>query len=419
MNSLLATLKEHLPYNIVALGEAGGQVLSVEVINTSTQNEPESFVIGQPKSSPPYQKVSKNKEGVLDIERSKFTINSDEATTTGEMSKRGPDNVAEIIYSVDELEEESPTQCIKPQGLTFQLKRTKEIIEGERNTAWIDHCASEVNLKDSIKYKRCSVTDERADEFEEESPIKCTELRSLISESKRSRKILEDEGNTVEVDHSASEMLLKEAIQHGGDTVADQREAYTSKREKASGKDVSHESLSQLFGRPLDDARKIFGASRTAFKSMCRDVGIERWKYGKRNKRNMGRNPSKPRRRLNDEEPGRRNFSAGMPPVQDTPVVADTSHESNKMTVKATYNGVSIRFNLPDLSGISYLKDNVIKRLPLERNSFSIKYQDDEGEWVLIACDEDVRECMEFSRSLNKTTIKMLLDPPVDQLKDR
>lgn len=59
------------------------------------------------------------------------------------------------------MEEESPTQCIKPQGLTFRLKRTKEIIEGERNTAWIDHCASEMNLKDSIKYKRRSVTDER------------------------------------------------------------------------------------------------------------------------------------------------------------------------------------------------------------------------------------------------------------------
>lgn len=192
---------------------------------------------------------------------------------------------------------------------------------------------------------------------------------------------------------------------------ADRREAETSKREQESEKNISytHESISQHFGRPLDDARKSFGVSRTAFKAMCREVGIMRWKYGKRN---MGRSSSETRRRrINDQVPGNGNFPSVMPPA---PVVAHTSQNLNTITVKVTYKGAHIRFKLPDSSGMSELEENVIKRLHLERNTFTIKYLDDDGEWILITCDEDVQECIEVSRHLETKTIRMLIDRPVD-----
>lgn len=151
---------------------------------------------------------------------------------------------------------------------------------------------------------------------------------------------------------------------------------------------------------------------RSTLKRKCRRHGIKRWQSGKRS---IGKNIySNLERRLDDEVPSKMNFSSsGLPPVQDTIVDANTIQEMIKMTVKAVYNGVAIRFEIPDLSGISVLEDNVIERLQLDRKSFSIKYQDDEGDWTLIACDKDVRECMELSRSLKKTTIKMLIDPPI------
>lgn len=134
-----------------------------------------------------------------------------------------------------------------------------------------------------------------------------------------------------------------------------------------------------------------------------------RWKYGKRN---MGRSSSETRRRrINDQVPGNGNFPWVMPPA---PVVAHTSQNLNTITVKVTYNGAHIRFKLPDSSGISELEENVIKRLHLERNTFTIKYLDDDGEWILITCDEDVQECIEVSRHLETKTIRMLIDRPVD-----
>ncbi|KAL8156773.1 hypothetical protein AgCh_001761 [Apium graveolens] len=168
----------------------------------------------------------------------------------------------------------------------------------------------------------------------------------------------------------------------------------------------SKESLSQLFGIPLDEARKIYGVSRTEFKKMCRDVGISRWQYGKR-KIGSHMNSSKHKRRINNEEPG---LEYDLP-VHDLPVISNTSQVLSMMDIKVMHNDLIIRFELPDLSGKSELEDNVIKRLHLDRNCFSIKYEDDGGHWVLITCDEDVRYCMKMSRLWKNTTITMMVDP--------
>lgn len=140
--------------------------------------------------------------------------------------------------------------------------------------------------------------------------------------------------------------------------------------------------------------------SPSTFKRRCRSVGITWWQ------------PSK--NKLIDAEKGKQNDSSSMRPLQDTPVVSHRSQALEKMTVKATYSGATIKFELTNFSGISELEDNVIKRLHLERNSFSIKYQDDDNELILIGCDEDVQECMKVSRTAEKATIKMLIHPPVN-----
>lgn len=217
--------------------------------------------------------------------------------------------------------------------------------------------------------------------------------------------------------------------------------ATESKRFKKSIIPFTKENVSKHFGRPLKDAAERFGGmfhstmflhfyfltyfiqktlliidnnlrnlkfclfgmilfvvSPSTFKRRCRHVGITWWK------------PSK--RKLIATEKGKRKVSSSMRPLQDTRVHGSQSLE--KMNVKATYNGVTIKFGLTNSSGISELEDNVIKRLHLEKNSFSIKYQDTDDELILIGCDEDVQECMEFSRMAEKATIKMLIHQPVN-----
>lgn len=83
--------------------------------------------------------------------------------------------------------------------------------------------------------------------------------------------------------------------------------------------------------------------------------------------------------------------------------------EVKTITIKATYREDIIRFRLMMDSGIVKLKEEVAKRLKLEVGTFDIKYLDDDHEWVLIACDADLQECIDVSRSSGGNIIRLLV----------
>ncbi|XP_022136627.1 protein NLP6 isoform X2 [Momordica charantia] len=83
--------------------------------------------------------------------------------------------------------------------------------------------------------------------------------------------------------------------------------------------------------------------------------------------------------------------------------------EPRRMTIKATYKEDIIRFRIPLSSGIVELREEVAKRLKLEVGTFDIKYMDDDREWVLIACDADLQECVDISRSSGSNIIRLLV----------
>ncbi|KAG9447851.1 hypothetical protein H6P81_013979 [Aristolochia fimbriata] len=79
------------------------------------------------------------------------------------------------------------------------------------------------------------------------------------------------------------------------------------------------------------------------------------------------------------------------------------------VTIKASYKDDIIRFKLPLASGVVELKEEVSKRLKLEVGTFDIKYLDDDQEWVLLACDADLQECVEISKSWGGNVIRLLV----------
>ncbi|KAK1353415.1 hypothetical protein POM88_052550 [Heracleum sosnowskyi] len=396
LNSLFETLRTHFKTFVLASGEKLGEEITVKVFDSFMHHESESFKIGHPKISSPRQRVPRHvKEG--------FPLTP--STWKSAWSIDG-DNVFSI-------------PCISPSGLLKQLEQNVQVIEAssssnnsseedilieEASTKWIEPQSLSYRSRESLPQDKKS------------------QLSSF--QTKKSLPRQEGKEDTTVLDPPAQKLMLDDALQirHKGLTLGTEnvdthihilnksRVEVTSHRDNNSEESISFESLTKHFGRPLDDAAKSFGGNRSTFKRVCRGHGIKRWQFG--NKRMGSSISSKLGTKLNDKVPSRRKLScSGKAPVTDTAVVP--RQNMNKMIVKATYNDVTIRFELFDLSGLAELQDNVIERLQLERSSFSIKYQDDEGDWILIACDKDVRECMELSRSLNKTTIKMLLDLPI------
>ncbi|XP_010267558.1 PREDICTED: protein NLP6-like isoform X2 [Nelumbo nucifera] len=88
-------------------------------------------------------------------------------------------------------------------------------------------------------------------------------------------------------------------------------------------------------------------------------------------------------------------------PQQVAPPLSHTmphTQDVRNVTIKAAYKEDIIRFRLSLTSGVAELKEEVAKRLKLEVGTFEIKYLDDDHEWVLLACDADLHECMDISK---------------------
>ncbi|KAK1403046.1 hypothetical protein POM88_002651 [Heracleum sosnowskyi] len=242
------------------------------------------------------------------------------------------------------------------------------------------------------------------------------ESRSSIFQTGKSppQEIVEIEKDLVILDHLHQLPFVEDSI-HEKELVvgAEKHDTYiyvssqtcqeeTSKERKSPEKGYSYDILSAHFGKLLDDAAKYFNVSRSTFKRICRDNGIKRWQF---HKKKLNSQSSSKLGRVNNEEPSRtKSYRRGISSLRETDMI----------TVKATYNEIAIKFEVLDSSGMVDLEDNVIERLKMKRDTFSIKYQDDEGDWVLIACDKDLQKCIKTSRLLKKTTIKMLVDRPIN-----
>ncbi|KAK0586458.1 hypothetical protein LWI29_007283 [Acer saccharum] len=83
--------------------------------------------------------------------------------------------------------------------------------------------------------------------------------------------------------------------------------------------------------------------------------------------------------------------------------------EMKSVTIKATFREDIIRFRISLSTGILELKEEVAKRLKLEVGTFDIKYLDDDQEWVLIACDADLQECLDISRSSSSSSARNII----------
>ncbi|KAJ8772798.1 hypothetical protein K2173_027975 [Erythroxylum novogranatense] len=86
------------------------------------------------------------------------------------------------------------------------------------------------------------------------------------------------------------------------------------------------------------------------------------------------------------------------------------SQKPDAQRVKITYGNEKIRLRMPKHWGYEDLRKEIERRFNIEAISrFDLKYLDDENEWVLLTCDDDLEECIDLCQSLQNHTIKLLL----------
>ncbi|CAL5440999.1 unnamed protein product [Camellia sinensis] len=137
--------------------------------------------------------------------------------------------------------------------------------------------------------------------------------------------------------------------------------------------------------------------SRSTVKHGCRDYNITWWS---------------PRKRIKDNHLLSNKLVQG---VQDVATVSRTkphftaAQNTSVVTIKANYRDDFIRFQLPVLLGIVEFQQQVAKRLNLKGETYHVKYQEEDNDWILIACDEDLQSYICNSISQGRKTVTILL----------
>ncbi|XP_028052393.1 protein NLP7-like [Camellia sinensis] len=186
--------------------------------------------------------------------------------------------------------------------------------------------------------------------------------------------------------------------------------------QRKAGIPISLEDLQQHFGMKLDDAAKSLGISRSTVKRACREYNITWWSPRKRSKDNHLLSNKLVQAAVQEQigEPS-------QPPISDPPRKQDVAtasrpkprftvaQDTSVATIKAKYGDDFIRFQLPVLSGMIEFQQQVAKRLNLKGGTYRVKYQDEDNDWILIACDEDLQNYICNSISQGRNTVTMLL----------
>ncbi|XP_059653289.1 uncharacterized protein LOC132300287 [Cornus florida] len=158
---------------------------------------------------------------------------------------------------------------------------------------------------------------------------------------------------------------------------------------------VMREELMKLSGKGMKEAAAIMKVSIYTLRRRCRKCGIQRW----------GSDSSSDLTLVN-------------------PVIAPQPRAGNPVAtpsriISATCGGDTIKFTLPLSSGMVELKEKVSMRLEkLIGGSYKIKYKDDLGSWILMACDHDVQDCLNDVMNVSnpfdlKAVISMVIEPVI------
>ncbi|XAR67579.1 hypothetical protein NMG60_11002389 [Bertholletia excelsa] len=242
------------------------------------------------------------------------------------------------------------------------------------------------------------------------------------------------------------------------------------RQSRKSGIPISLEMIQQQLGKKLDDAAESIGVSRSTLKRACREYKISWWQSGKRKKDNSstfhdapveiftqglvpdvtmpssskqpfkspvapstsGMQHSRPwetvsnanvkeiafvEEVIQDQVPSFAILPSSKQ-LHEPAIPLDTSRMQYSIpleivNIKVVYSNKSaIRFQLSLSSGVEELQQEVVWRLNwINFGTYSIQYIDEDGDWILIGCNDDLRQYMSSSTSLEKTTITLYLKP--------
>ncbi|CAL5360280.1 hypothetical protein CsSME_00050717 [Camellia sinensis var. sinensis] len=222
-----------------------------------------------------------------------------------------------------------------------------------------------------------------------------------------------DLSNQQSMDALNNESNVVSAERSNIDVTCSQEKGKTKRPKRVHNKtgvkiEIPLDDILQNSKKSIQAAADDLKVSRSTLKRVCRGYGFPGWPPRKKNMVGQSQ-PSESSRGVDHQQISQLSFD--LPTVVHANPHNIAIEDANIVTMRAKYiNDITIKFRLSLSSSLVELQQQIAKRLHLEAGSYYVKYKDEEDHAILIACDDDLQDCISTYRLLG-TSIVVLIDP--------
>nr|GEU69974.1 protein kinase-like domain, phloem protein 2-like protein [Tanacetum cinerariifolium] len=164
---------------------------------------------------------------------------------------------------------------------------------------------------------------------------------------------------------------------------------------------LSREDIEQHYGKTMKKAAEELGVSLSTLKRKHNKLGMSGWQ-----------GPDLPQRKAYNSSNNQSTESHTH--EKDNGIIQDPSpvKRNDKTVIKAEYAGDIIKLHL-GISELTFVtvENEIGKKLKLKHGTFKIKYLDEDEEWILMTSDQDMRDCMQNTRNVDGSAVRLRVLP--------
>ncbi|GJW87628.1 NIN-like protein [Tanacetum coccineum] len=171
----------------------------------------------------------------------------------------------------------------------------------------------------------------------------------------------------------------------------------SKEKRNTTEKELSREDIEQHYGKTMKKAAEELGVSLSTLKRKHNKLGMSGWQ-----------GPDLPQRKAYNSKKNQSNQSHTH--EKDNGVIQDPSpvKRNDKTVIKAEYADDIIKLHL-GISELTFVtvENEIGKKFKLKHGTFKIKYLDEDEEWILMTSDQDLSDCIQNSRNVDRSAVRL------------
>ncbi|PWA78602.1 NIN-like protein [Artemisia annua] len=183
-----------------------------------------------------------------------------------------------------------------------------------------------------------------------------------------------------------------EAMNKGKKAMVVNYNACSKEKRDTTEIELSREDIEQHYGKTMKKAAEELGVSLSTLKRKHSKLGMSGWQ-----------GPDLPQRKAYNSNENQSND-------KDNGVIQDPSpvkrNENTVIKAELADDIIKLHLGISEATFVT-VENDIGKKFKLKHGTFKIKYLDEDEEWILMTSDQDLSDCIQNSRNVDRSAVRL------------